>query len=386
MATEEQTDVQPTLLFIPDISGFTKFVADNEIQHSRHIVEELLEVLIDSNEMGLQVSEIEGDAILFYRQGVPPTAAEILAQVQRMYVNFHAHLRKYETHRICQCGACKTANNLSLKFITHFGDITLNAVKHYTKLFGKDVIVAHRLMKNTIDFDEYLLLTHDLIRQCSSWVEIGEVAWDQPRDGEGEYDDELVKYCYLPLKPLETHIPEPRIEDYAVKGADTKALQVEGVINAPMEFVFNLVSDVTNRHLWIAGVKSSGEHNGKITKNGSTHRCIMSDTPEKDPYFVSHHFDVLKDVITWVESDHNAKWNVVIKLERIGKQLTRIYYTFFIPSNFIYRMKFNFKNKKMLDGWVSGNFKNLDALCRKLMSEGKGPFDQIATGVEAVAG
>ena len=40
-------EVRPALLFIPDISGFTKFVGENEIQHSRHIIEELQEVLID---------------------------------------------------------------------------------------------------------------------------------------------------------------------------------------------------------------------------------------------------------------------------------------------------------------------------------------------------
>ena len=55
------------LLFIPDISGFTRFVTETEIGHSRLIIQELLEVLINANESGLEVSEIEGDAILFYK-------------------------------------------------------------------------------------------------------------------------------------------------------------------------------------------------------------------------------------------------------------------------------------------------------------------------------
>ena len=54
------------LLFIPDISGFTKFVNETEIEHSRIIIEELLENIINSNKMGLHVSEVEGDAVLFY--------------------------------------------------------------------------------------------------------------------------------------------------------------------------------------------------------------------------------------------------------------------------------------------------------------------------------
>jgi hypothetical protein len=60
------------LIFIPDISGFTRFVNEVEIDHSRHIIQELLEVIINSNKIGLEVSEIEGDAILFYKYGDSP--------------------------------------------------------------------------------------------------------------------------------------------------------------------------------------------------------------------------------------------------------------------------------------------------------------------------
>jgi hypothetical protein len=53
------------LLFIPDISGFSQFVNEVELEHSRFIIQQLLEVLIRANDSGLQISEIEGDAILF---------------------------------------------------------------------------------------------------------------------------------------------------------------------------------------------------------------------------------------------------------------------------------------------------------------------------------
>ena len=54
------------LYFIPDISGFTKFVTSTEIEHSRHIISELLELLIDANILGLKLVEIEGDALFMY--------------------------------------------------------------------------------------------------------------------------------------------------------------------------------------------------------------------------------------------------------------------------------------------------------------------------------
>src|SRR5207247_9256201 len=110
------------LLFIPDISGFTRFVTEMEIDHSRHIIEELLEILIDTNSMGLEISEIEGDAILFYKYGDVPELEAVYAQVEKMFCEFHRHLSAFEYRRLCQCKACRAATNLSLKVITHYGE------------------------------------------------------------------------------------------------------------------------------------------------------------------------------------------------------------------------------------------------------------------------
>src|SRR4051794_14414748 len=97
------------LLFMPDISGFTNFVNQTEIDHSRFIIQELLEALINANQLNLKVSEIEGDAILFYKFGDIPSLQDMYSQVQKMFANFHAILKNYSTRRICQCSACRHA-------------------------------------------------------------------------------------------------------------------------------------------------------------------------------------------------------------------------------------------------------------------------------------
>src|SRR6187399_2447190 len=94
------------LIFIPDISGFTRFVNEVEIEHSRLIIQELLEILVDANEVGLEVSEIEGDAILFYKFGDPPVIEEVYRQVEKMFCAFHQSLITYEHNRYCQCRSC----------------------------------------------------------------------------------------------------------------------------------------------------------------------------------------------------------------------------------------------------------------------------------------
>ena len=54
-------------IYIPDISGYTNFVGKTAISHSKHIIKELLELIIKSNTVGLQTSSIEGDAVLFIK-------------------------------------------------------------------------------------------------------------------------------------------------------------------------------------------------------------------------------------------------------------------------------------------------------------------------------
>ena len=371
MKSVNESAAQSTLLFIPDISGFTKFVHETEISHSEHIITELLESLIDANEMDLQISEIEGDAVLFYRKGKKPTAAEILSQVQRMYVKFHTCLRKYESQRICQCGACGKSNDLTLKFIIHYGNIATTQVKSFSKLFGKDVIVAHRLMKNDIPLKEYVLITHQLLNECSSLAEIEQVAWETPSQGNSNYDFGTIKYCYLSLAPLESHVPQPTIEDYYADPKMGKNLSVESVINAPIELVFDVVSDVNAKHLWMLHVKNSDKTNSKITKNGSTHRCIMNGD-ENDPFFISHSFKINKDLITWTDTNHVGKFNMITTLLRIGSHITRVNLTVLQRQNPIKKIFYNLFKKKGLVQFFSGSLKKLNEYCQNLEREGRG--------------
>src|SRR6188472_4384358 len=152
------------LIFIPDISGFTRFVNEVEIDHSRHIIQELLEVIINSNKIGLEVSEIEGDAILFYKYGDSPDLKEVYDQVEKMFCEFHKQLHTYGHRRFCQCKACTGAVDLTLKVITHYGEFTGYNVKNFNKLIGKDVIVAHQLLKNDIHQHEYWLVSKSLLQ------------------------------------------------------------------------------------------------------------------------------------------------------------------------------------------------------------------------------
>jgi len=82
-----------SLLFLPDISGFTEFANTTEVGHGQHVIAELLEVLINANTLALQLAEIKGDALFFYKEGGIPSLEMLLAQVETMFTTFYSHLK-----------------------------------------------------------------------------------------------------------------------------------------------------------------------------------------------------------------------------------------------------------------------------------------------------
>ncbi len=155
---------ESSLIIIPDISGFTRFVNKTDIIHSQSKIGILLESILGSNNLGLSMDEIEGDAILFYKFEDSFSAFEVYEQCNNMFRKFHEILKTISNESNCNCGACKSLKNLSLKFIVHSGELCSMMISNYCKIFGLDLIVAHKLLKNNIDSREYILFTDDFLR------------------------------------------------------------------------------------------------------------------------------------------------------------------------------------------------------------------------------
>lgn len=148
------------VILIPDISGFTEYVVNSEPEHSQDKIAQLLESILDNNILNFEVSEIEGDAILFYSLRFPHSGSEIIEQCKLMFSEFHKKIMELRSDG-CNCSSCKMLDVLSLKFIVHYGVLGSIMVKKYCKLFGKDLIIAHRLLKNNINSKEYILFTEN---------------------------------------------------------------------------------------------------------------------------------------------------------------------------------------------------------------------------------
>ena len=261
-----------SLLFVPDISGFTEFVNNTEIDHSQHIISELLENIIDSNQLDLEVSEVEGDAVVFYKKNETPGLEEIYEQAKKMFLKFHSHLKLYDSQRICQCGACSTASKLSLKFIVHSGEIGFTNIKNNKKPFGTDIILLHSLLKNDIKHREYILFTNQFL--TDNQTEKEPFSQMQLDDGQSNYEKiGLVKYKYLSLSNLWAQVPDP--PPVILPKKMKNPIVEEYVVNlSPME-TYEYLSNFELKKKWNKDVNEFKYEEGKINRMGTKHICVF---------------------------------------------------------------------------------------------------------------
>lgn len=198
-AAAADNDTTPALIFIPDISGFTKFVNETGIQISRNLIADLLEIIIEANILDMTLAEIQGDAILFYRLGDPPTVQEIINQCKQIFLDFQNYLKIVQRDTGTELGASLSDSQLTLKIVVHYGQISVTNIRDYIKLMGKDMIVAHRLLKNNIAGDEYVLLSEDYLKTQPEESIKPNFSWTQLRSGFTNYEhlgDIYYRYAY----------------------------------------------------------------------------------------------------------------------------------------------------------------------------------------------
>lgn len=263
-----------SLILIPDISGFTEFVNNTEITHSQHIISELLELIINSNELNMFVAEVEGDAVLFVKEDSVPPISDIISQAENMFLQFHRHLQQYESQRICNCGACSTAYNLSLKIIAHASEIGYTFVNKSRKPFGPGIIKAHRLLKNSIQEKEYVLFSDAFFAYIEKKA-FPPAAWVEFTEGISTYD-ELgdIPYKYISLNKLKEYVHE--VEPIQVIPQDINPVIFEGIIEKPVKNVFEILSNLDYRLLWNSGIKELVYDKNRINRAGTKHICVFS--------------------------------------------------------------------------------------------------------------
>ena len=349
------------LLFIPDISGFTRFVNEVEIDHSRFIIQQLLEELLKANDSGLEISEIEGDAILFYKYGEPGELAFLYKQVEKMFRAFHQYLIAYDSRKICQCKACISAINLSLKVISHYGEFTSLSVQHFNKLIGKDVIVAHQLLKNDIEQHEYWLVTNDLLQnrqpaKLAQWMH-----WESSTKQTEERD---ISFHYTQLGALLNEVTPPVTQ---LELPDkVKMLSVSKDYTIDIKTLCYTVVHFEFRHLWYAGIKAIDEVEHFLPGIGSRHRHVLDNGKIELMYISSFQYNPEGKTI-FSETDEKKKTSVYFIAEKTGEHSSRLTIEIYFQRNMIKQALFNQLEKKNREQELQQSLAHLDKVLKEMV-------------------
>jgi uncharacterized protein YndB with AHSA1/START domain len=137
-------------LLIPDISGYTAYLAGVEIDHAQDIMADLIGTVVTSLRPAFRLVELEGDAAFTVAPVEGLDATKLLDTVERCYFSFRRRRRDVRAATSCECRACSRIPDLNLKFVAHAGPVMRQKMAGRESLFGADVIAVHRLLKNEV--------------------------------------------------------------------------------------------------------------------------------------------------------------------------------------------------------------------------------------------
>lgn len=254
-----------------DISGYSVFLKESELEHARDTLASLIEVLVDGTRPPLLVSKLEGDAVLSYS---PDSAflkgQTLIAMIESTYVAFRRAINLMVLNNSCGCQACTNVSTLDLKFFVHHGLFAIQSIGDRKELFGNDVVLTHRLLKNTITADTgvraYTAYTETAMTHLGSELNKGMTSVDLDYEDVGP-----VSVSVQDMHP----VWEARRDESIVELAPEETLtQIAMNIDVPREVVWDYLSDVGFRRILAGSDRQETVDliNGRIDE-GSTFQC-----------------------------------------------------------------------------------------------------------------
>ena len=193
---------------IADISGYTSYLAGVELDHAQDIIADLMDTVVRCLRPPFRLAKFEGDAAFLCASGDRFDGSLLQDAIESAYFTFRKRLRNIEQATSCKCKACHGMQHLDLKFVCHHGEFIKQRMAGRDELAGRDVILVHRLLKNTvkdrlgdhayalfsdacmramrIDPAAQGLVAHeetiDIIGEVACWVRDLERAWSEEKD------------------------------------------------------------------------------------------------------------------------------------------------------------------------------------------------------------
>jgi hypothetical protein len=267
---------QSGYLLIADITGYTMYLSQSELDHAQAILTVLLELLVEHTRPPLTISRTAGDAVISYGlQNNFYQGQTFIEMIEDTYVSFRKAIERMVLNNTCQCNACANISTLDLKFFVHFGAFAIQHIGDHDELVGTDVNLIHRLLKNQVTeqsgFRAYTLYTDAAIQQLGlSEVSQAMVPHNETYEHLGE-----VKTWIQDMHPV---WERKRAGTQVTIPPGQVSIQVYADISLPPELVWDYLTRPDSRKIILGSDRTgvSQLKSGRISE-GSVFQCYHGD-------------------------------------------------------------------------------------------------------------
>jgi hypothetical protein len=271
------------LLLIADLSGYTGYLAGGEPEEAPLIAGDLVETLVGSLVPPFELAGLEGDAAFLHIDPSRMNGEALLTAIAQTYDAFRRRVESLRLGTSCECSACQTVPQLDLKFFAHVGTVLRQRIAGRDELAGRDVILVHRLMKDSAPAQSgatsYALLTDAVIESLGI---------DPDTDGLVP-----VRQDYEHLGPVPGYVLDVRAAWEAARHDAPAAIdapvmeEARREIQATTPVVWELLTSPMGRQQW-EGIETIEDLSPERPHGiGSMSRCV------------ARHLTTLEEIIDW---------------------------------------------------------------------------------------
>lgn len=277
-----QVDARRVLL-IADLSGYTGYLVGSEPEEAPLIAADLVQTIVDQFAGDYELAGLEGDAVFVHAPLDGTSGESVLAGIASCYGAFRRRIESVRQATTCTCKACQLAPDLDLKFFVHVGTAVQQRIGGRDELAGRDVILVHRLLKDsapaTAGLRSYVLLTEAAVR-----------ALGIDREASGL---ELVRQSYEHFGEVTAYAGAPNEEwlastDGAVGDGAAALIDIEREFVASPAALWELLTVPTSREAW-EGIERIEEVPGSSKRGiGTLSRCV------------ARHLATMEEIVAWM--------------------------------------------------------------------------------------
>jgi uncharacterized protein YndB with AHSA1/START domain len=256
-------------LVITDITGYTGYLTGTELDHAQDVLADLMETVVAALRP-LRLAKLEGDAAFAYAPAGRMDGSMLLDLIEGCYFSFRGRLRDVRQATTCVCRACAQIPSLNLKAFAHDGEFIRHRVAGRQELAGADVILVHRLLKNTVaeqlGLRGYALLTEACVRAMSI-----DAAGLGMREHVETY--EHIGEIHAHVHDLEARWTEEQARRRVYVAADTADAEVSFDLPSPPAIVWDYLTSPTKRVRYSGADRVDEKSPGGRRGPGTTNHC-----------------------------------------------------------------------------------------------------------------